>query len=314
LSCSYVAYLVACTKTTPPPAPSASFTITLFSGGEVRFTNNSQNALTYTWDFGDNTANVTDASPSHVYALNGKYNVVLTATGDGGTASSTQVVTVTNVPDPKPTANFTFSEAAGVVSFTSATSYATAVDWEFGDGTPNSSEANPKHTYTKNQPYTVKLTATGKGGTVTASKLVEVKTVPIRDPATITITNVFITDIEPIKVGSGSTFTMSIQRGGNSSGSASSSATRIWKSDKFTSPLKAATRYDLTNSTLPLLVRLPSEAHYFFLTNDKTFVIPVEVKVDNLLTALKNAGYPLKATVTCTSCNVSFELSLTYTY
>jgi peptidyl-prolyl cis-trans isomerase B (cyclophilin B) len=45
---------------------------------EIDFTNTSEKAETYTWDFGDGTTS-DEASPKHKYYLSGKYNVVLTA-------------------------------------------------------------------------------------------------------------------------------------------------------------------------------------------------------------------------------------------
>lgn len=177
------------------PPPKAQFTFEYLSSGEVRFTNASQNATTYLWDFGDNSVKVTDVSPSHVYAANGKYNVVLAVLGKGGTQSSTQTVSVTNAPDPKPTADFTYTETAGVVSFQSNVTNATTLEWNFGDGTPNSAELNPKHTYLKNQVYTTSLKATGKGGVVTLAKSVEVKNAPLVDPKTIYISKITVTQL-----------------------------------------------------------------------------------------------------------------------
>ena len=45
---------------------------------DVQFTSNSQNATSYSWDFGDG-ANSTDQNPSHTYTTNGFYTVKLTA-------------------------------------------------------------------------------------------------------------------------------------------------------------------------------------------------------------------------------------------
>jgi hypothetical protein len=48
------------------------------SGNVVSFTNSSSNATTYAWDFGD-FSNSSAASPTHAFAANGNYTVVLTA-------------------------------------------------------------------------------------------------------------------------------------------------------------------------------------------------------------------------------------------
>lgn len=70
----------------PPAKPTASFTY-VPNGREVAFTNTSTNATTYSWDFGDGETS-TEQNPTHTYESYGKYTVKLTATGDGGTATS----------------------------------------------------------------------------------------------------------------------------------------------------------------------------------------------------------------------------------
>lgn len=64
--------------------------------GEIAFTNTSQRwAYGYTWNFGDGSAPSVDASPTHVFAEPGTYEVTLTAHGHGGVDNiSTQTVTV----------------------------------------------------------------------------------------------------------------------------------------------------------------------------------------------------------------------------
>ena len=95
--------LYSCSKdsgsTTPPtPAPTASFN---YSGNgvapsTVTFTNSSTNATSYSWDFGDNNNNTSTAqNPQHSYLVGGVYTVKLTATGAGGTNSTTKTVNVT---------------------------------------------------------------------------------------------------------------------------------------------------------------------------------------------------------------------------
>lgn len=65
---------------------------------EVSFTNFSQNATSYSWNFGDGN-NSSDESPTHVYAEAGAYTIALTATGsDGTTASKSESITLSD-PD-----------------------------------------------------------------------------------------------------------------------------------------------------------------------------------------------------------------------
>ncbi len=78
------------------PASNALFTSNV-SGATATFTNQSTNAITYSWNFGDASPLNTTASPSHTYAVNGTYTVTLTITGPCGTDTYTQVVTITEV-------------------------------------------------------------------------------------------------------------------------------------------------------------------------------------------------------------------------
>lgn len=67
---------------------------------EVQFTNDSKNADSYSWDFGDGSG-TTQENPSHTYAQEGTYSVTLTVTNEDGTDSQTKPVTVSeDVVDP----------------------------------------------------------------------------------------------------------------------------------------------------------------------------------------------------------------------
>lgn len=85
------------TPTTPTtPAPTANFT---YAGeglapSTVTFTNSSANASSYSWDFGDNSTS-TATNPTHTYRVGGVFTVKLTATGAGGTNSTTKTVNIT---------------------------------------------------------------------------------------------------------------------------------------------------------------------------------------------------------------------------
>ena len=65
--------------------------------GEVQFTNQSQNAQLYDWDFGDGTGS-TMTSPSHTYDENNDFIVTLKATGNGQTVSVSDTLMVDNLP------------------------------------------------------------------------------------------------------------------------------------------------------------------------------------------------------------------------
>lgn len=54
-----------------------------------------------------------------------------------------------------------------------------SVSWDFGDGSPLSSEMNPTHQYSVASDYTVTLTATSANGTQTKSKTITISDVPV---------------------------------------------------------------------------------------------------------------------------------------
>lgn len=87
-----------CKEDEPAPDPIASFQYAISETNylEVVFTNYSQNAVSYSWNFGDNETS-TDENPTHVYTAVGTYDVVLTATNkDGATHTFTVSITLTD--------------------------------------------------------------------------------------------------------------------------------------------------------------------------------------------------------------------------
>lgn len=92
----------ACNGDEPEPAddPIASFQYDVSADDflTIEFTNYSQNAVSYAWDFGDGNTS-TEESPSHTYAAAGTYTVVLTATGAEGTNPASKSETIT-ISDP----------------------------------------------------------------------------------------------------------------------------------------------------------------------------------------------------------------------
>jgi serine protease len=161
-----------------PPGPKASFTPDISAGVAplgVVFHNTSVNASSYAWKFGDGTTS-TEVSPVHTYNNPGTFNVTLLATRSPG-ESTIANATITVKPVP-PTASFKISRSSGsaplTVTFTNASSRAASYLWSFGDRTPLSGEESPQHTFTATGVHEVTLTAMGAGGTVTATKTVEV--------------------------------------------------------------------------------------------------------------------------------------------
>ncbi len=163
------------------PLPVANFTSNITTGNAplaVQFTDTSTgyNIYGWQWNFGDGTGNVSTQNPVHTYATPGNYTVKLTVTNDGG--SSTKVITsYIVVKDTAPVANFTSNTTVGSyplgVQFTDTSTGTNIASWQwnFGDGTSNSTTQNPAHTYANYGTYTVTLTVTNSGGISTTQKV-----------------------------------------------------------------------------------------------------------------------------------------------
>jgi PKD repeat protein len=162
-------------------APIANFTTSVGCiNSIVNFTDLSVpplgNTLTaYEWNFGDlgsATNTSTLSNPSHTYTNTGTYTVSLKVISNAGCE---QTIRKTIQVFPKPTVNFisgiscqndstTFSSLT-----TSASGYSiTSLNWNFGDptsGTANTSSLiSPKHLFSNQANYTIKLVATNNAG------------------------------------------------------------------------------------------------------------------------------------------------------
>lgn len=130
----------------------------------VDFTNNSEHADSYSWDFGDGSTS-TDVTPSHSYSSAGTYTVTLQAFGICGNPTVEKTITVT----PTPHADFTVTPNEGcdanVVTLTNNSQYAVTYYWEFGDGQTSSAAYPGTHTYAATGTYTVKLIVSNDCGT-----------------------------------------------------------------------------------------------------------------------------------------------------
>ena len=73
--------------------PVADFTTIDNGNGFITFTNTSQNATSYSWDFGDGSFDNT-LNPTHTYSANGSYTVVLTAINSCGPDIHTIIIDV----------------------------------------------------------------------------------------------------------------------------------------------------------------------------------------------------------------------------
>nr|MDO8111943.1 PKD domain-containing protein [Candidatus Sigynarchaeota archaeon] len=173
--------------------PVANFTAnkqSIIQGQAVQFTFTGQpgNApVTYQWNFGDGSGNATLRNPLHVFATNGSFTVNLTvmdSDGDESVWSSTSLITV--IYDIVPVADFsadvTTIDENGVVAFTFtgvAGNPATIFQWNFGDGSDNSTARNPVHRYVQHGTYTVTLTIMDADGDTVSKTIVDFVTVNV---------------------------------------------------------------------------------------------------------------------------------------
>ncbi|MCX6698680.1 MAG: PKD domain-containing protein, partial [Methanomicrobiales archaeon] len=138
----------------------------------IQFTDNSAgNPTGYKWQFGDGfmmTSN--EQNPVHTYTKSGTYNVSLTITTTPGVfATVSKQVVLTGTPVASFKANPTAGSEPLNVQFTDTSSNnPTTWFWTYGDG-QYGNERNPVHTYNSPGTYTVKLTATNKDGSDTAT-------------------------------------------------------------------------------------------------------------------------------------------------
>ncbi|MEO9966741.1 MAG: PKD domain-containing protein [Reichenbachiella sp.] len=145
-------------------APSVSFTSEQSDANYLSytFTNNSVNATSYEWDFGDGNTS-TEETPTHVYEEADVYSVKLVATNDAGL--SAEYTADIDIQAPV-TAAFTYEEDDAdykTYLFTDASEDAVSLLWEFGDGFQFTG-MDPTHTYAEDGIYTVTLTATSLTG------------------------------------------------------------------------------------------------------------------------------------------------------
>lgn len=157
-----------------PVAPEFSATPTSGTAPlTVQFTDlSTEQPTAWSWDFGDGSTPATGQNPMHTYTTAGTYTVSLTATNEAGAQTITKPGLV-QVFEPV-VAGFTLTPSSGVVplavTFTNMSTGATSYVWDFGDGSPTSTNPNPVHSYTSSGTFDVTLTATGPGGVDTVTQ------------------------------------------------------------------------------------------------------------------------------------------------
>ncbi len=135
-------------------------------GAQIKFTNFTPNAESYLWSFGDGETS-TQKNPYHVYKNNGRYDVKLTAFGDGcdSTIFMKEYVHVDTLKvDFEMTAASQTLVPPFLFTFKNKTKTAgLKYMWDFGDGYTEAS-ANPVHIYNTPGNFNVRLIAYAKNG------------------------------------------------------------------------------------------------------------------------------------------------------
>ena len=168
-----------------PVFPVADFSTNVTSGNAplaVLFTDNSQNATSRNWTFGDGT-NSTEQNPKHTYLSAGNYTVNLTVSNLNGTDSKTAVITVLEEEEDEidvlPVANFSTNVTSGYaplsVLFTDCSENATSRSWDVNnDGIEDSKETSFVYTYTSTGTYNANLTVRNLNGTDSKTDVITV--------------------------------------------------------------------------------------------------------------------------------------------
>lgn len=134
--------------------PIAAFTLDTASANcpplIVNFENQSQNASSYIWDFGDNSGTSTLENPPHIYTSPGSFDVSLIAIATGNCSDTLTVPGQINLLGPE--GDFSFTVDAGCIP-TQVTFMAQSVDnydyiWDFGNGVLDTTQNVMADTFT----------------------------------------------------------------------------------------------------------------------------------------------------------------------
>ncbi|RZK21253.1 MAG: PKD domain-containing protein [Pedobacter sp.] len=162
--------------------------LTSCANSEVQFTDKSDSKTkdfsitNWLWDFRDGTTS-TDQNPKHKFAKEGKYKVLLTV--KSGTGCYSEPVEKEIEIFPLPISDFKApvetcinteitlqdkSKISNLISMNTIKNW----KWDFGDGSPSSTDQNPKHTYSKVGKFTVSLITTSARDCVSEEKTMEI--------------------------------------------------------------------------------------------------------------------------------------------
>ncbi|MFN8244894.1 MAG: PKD domain-containing protein [Ferruginibacter sp.] len=122
-------------------------------------TNQSQNATSYSWDWGDASPNSNLPNPTHLYTALGTYRITLTASDGTCQDTTSKVVVVAQKPIVDFSADNPRTCDTAAVHFTNLTTFADSYQWIFSNG-QTSTEISPTVIFPpSNSLYTVQLIA-----------------------------------------------------------------------------------------------------------------------------------------------------------
>src|SRR5260221_10278846 len=134
----------------------------------IDFQNESKNAASFDWDFGDGTNSI-EVNPQKTYQQSGDYPVRLTAHASGRSAEVTKTITVLVTKGAGPVAKFEVAinpQLKTEISITNQSLNAESYSWDFGDGSSQSMTTllDFVHQYPGPGVYTVTLRASNSNG------------------------------------------------------------------------------------------------------------------------------------------------------
>jgi len=172
----------ACKKNELEPKPKACFSFSpdngLKTGDTLKFSNCSENATSYFWDFGDSTSSL-EKIPTHIFEKSGNFKIILSAKYKNYVDTISKYAFI-NVLKPK--ACFLYSPVTGLrtgdtLKFTNCSENATSFLWDFGDG-KTSTDKTPNHFFMYSGNYNVKLTSANDNSTDSITKVVVINPKP----------------------------------------------------------------------------------------------------------------------------------------
>lgn len=145
-----------------PLVPTSNFAFSFGKNGEVKFTDKSENAISYQWEFGDGSTS-TEQNPTHTYADEKAYSVMLTVESKAKQKKALQqTITIENY---EPIADFKYDMLeGGKVKFTNLSKYASTYIWDIEGRKEQIDKLDFDYQFKKNGNHTITLNVEKKNG------------------------------------------------------------------------------------------------------------------------------------------------------